>query len=151
MHFLNSKHIAGLFALSGMIVLTTTPVHAQSTEEVLGAIIGGTAGAVIGGEVDNKGSNSDGKVIGAVIGGSLGYVIGSGLDDDGNMRKRYSSQPGEFYVHNGQAYRRYPDSRHRYVSVRVSSGDPYYYSDGRKKSHPVFRNNPGKAKGRYKR
>ena len=143
--------LLGLFAVTGALAIAATPAQAQSTEEVLGALIGGTAGAVVGGELDNKGSNDEGKIIGAIVGGSLGYVIGSGLENDDNVRRRYANQPGEFYRKDGRAYRRYRDTEYGYVSYRVDGNDPYYYPDGRQKSHPVFGNNPGKAKGRKKR
>ena len=138
-------------AIAGAMTVFSAPAQAQSTEEVLGAIIGGSAGAVVGGELDNKGSKDEGKIIGAVVGGSLGYIVGSGLDNDNDVRNRYADRSGEFYRKDGQAYRRYRDADYGYVSFRVDSNDPYYYSDGRKKSHPVFGKNPGKAKGHYKK
>lgn len=139
-----------LLAITGALSMAATPAQAQSTEEALGAIIGGTAGAIIGGELDKKGSNDEGKIIGAVVGGSLGYIIGNGLDNDDEVRRRHTNQSGEYYRQDGRAYRRYKDPQYGFVSIRIGNGDPYYYSDGRKKSHPVFGQNPGKAKGHRK-
>jgi len=134
--------------VAGFLTITAGSAYAQSTEETVGAIIGGVAGSVIGGEIDNKGSKTEGKVIGAVIGGSLGYVIGGELERDRELRQRYQERPGEYYTYGGEPYRRYRNDDYGYVSFPVRSGDPYYYRDGRKKDHPVFAEHPGQGKGK---
>lgn len=116
------------------LFLATGAAHAQSSDGIIGGILGGTIGSVIGGELDNKGSSSDGKVVGALIGGSLGYIVGDGLNDDDRLRKQYNSRPGSYYNHNGRSYRRYRDDQYGYVYIQISSDDPYYYNDGRRKN-----------------
>ena len=130
-----AKYLTTIAAITGALTFAAKSAQAQSTEEVLGALIGGTVGAVVGGELDNKGSNSEGKVIGAVVGGSLGYVVGNGLKDDDDVRRKYSSQPGEYYKRDGRAYRRYRDTQHGYVLIPVSNNDRYYYADGQRKGY----------------
>ncbi len=137
-----------VIALVSLLSATAGVAHAQSKEETVGAILGGTIGAVIGGEIDNKGSSTDGKIIGGLVGGSLGYVIGGDLENDRDIRRRYEGRAGEFYRYDGKAYRRYRDADYGYVSFRIGSGDPYYYSDGRKKAHPVFAEHPGRGNGK---
>lgn len=134
-----------LIAIISVMSLAAAPAQAQSTEEALGAIIGGAAGTIIGGEVDKKGSDTEGKVIGGLVGGTLGYIIGSGLDNDDELRRRHAHRPGEYYKHDGRAYRRYRDDQYGFVSIQIGSQDPYYGFDGRRKSHPVFGTNPGKG------
>jgi len=132
-----------IIAAAALIGAAAIPASAQSSDETLGAIIGGAAGAYIGGKVDNKdGDNTEGVIAGAAIGGTLGYIIGSQSDDrDRRLRERYSNQRGEFYRRNGQAYRRYNDRDEGIVLIRIDNNDPYYYNDGRSR---------GKKKGHYK-
>ena len=141
-----------LIAAAALLPLLALPAQAQSTEEALGTVIGGTAGAIIGGEVDNRGSNIEGQVIGAAVGGTLGYVIGDRIDDrnddERRLRARYGDRAGTFYQKDGRAYRRFQDPDYGYVSFPVRDGDPYYYLDGRRKSHPVFADHPGKGQGK---
>ena len=106
-----------VFALAVMLSATAGVAHAQSTEETVGALLGGTLGAVIGGEVDNKGSSTEGKIIGGLVGGSLGYIIGGELENDRDIRRRYDGRAGEFYRYDGRAYRRYRDADYGYVGV----------------------------------
>ena len=137
------------FTATALISSAFVPAaHAQSTEEVLGAVLGGSAGAVVGGEVGDGSDES--KVIGAVIGGSLGHVIGGELERDREreLRRRYADRPGEYYTYDGKAYRRYDDPNYGHVSFPIYGDDPYYYRDGRKKEHPVFARHPGKGKGK---
>lgn len=145
------KHIKPLTItamLSGALFTAATPASAQSTEEAVGAIIGGTAGTIIGGEIDNKGSKIEGQIIGGLVGGTLGYVIGGELEKDDKIRREYADKPGEYYTYNGQPYRRYKDDQYGYVSMPIYASDPYYFSDGRKKDHPVFAEHPGRGKGK---
>ena len=61
------------FSLSGCASLS-------NTQE--GAIIGGGAGAVIGGVIGNQtGSTSRGAIIGAAVGGAAGAIIGRQMDE----------------------------------------------------------------------
>lgn len=131
-----------------LISLGAGSAYAQSTEEAVGAIIGGTAGTIIGGELDKKGSKIEGQIIGGLVGGTLGYVIGGELENDNDLRRRYNDRPGEYYAYQGKAYRRYPHDQYGYISYPISSGDPFYYQDGRKKDHPVFAEHPGRGKGK---
>lgn len=128
--------IVSLIALAGAMSFASMPAQAQSTEEVLGALIGGTAGSVIGGKIDNKGSNAEGQVIGAIAGGTLGYIIGDALDNDKDkqLHTRYDGRSGDYYVYNGRAYRRYQDPQYGYVAIPIRDNDRYYYADGRKKT-----------------
>ncbi len=135
--------------LASALLFNAGAAHAQSTEGVLGGLIGGTLGSVVGGKLDNKGSSSEGKVIGAVVGGSLGYVIGDGLDDDDKLNNRYSNQPGTYYKHNGKSYRRYNDNQYGYVSIPINSNDRYYHANGKRKnsrSHPHRRSHHSKSR-----
>lgn len=142
------QNLAILCAAATLTMMSAGQAQAQSTEEGVGAIIGGTAGAILGGEVDKKGSKVEGQVIGAIIGGSLGYVIGGELEQDRELRRRYDDRSGEYYISQGKPYRRYQDSQYGYVSIPISNGDPYYYLDGRKKDHPVFAEHPGQGRGK---
>ena len=130
----NTKNIPSALAITLALFLSAGTAHGQSNEGALGGVVGGTLGAIVGGEIDNKGSSTEGILIGAVVGGTLGYVIGDGLNDDKNVRGRYANQPGAYYQHNGKSYRRYKDKEHGYVSILITSNDPYYYSNGRRKS-----------------
>ena len=135
-------------AVVSVFSLCASTASAQSTEEGVGSVIGGTVGAVVGGELDKKGSRTEGQVIGGLVGGTLGYIIGGALEKDNDLRRRYEGRPGEYVTHNGGAYRRHPNDEHGFVSIRISTDDPYYYGDGRKKSHPVFAEHPGRGKGK---
>ena len=136
-----------------LLTFTIAPAqaHAQSDGAVIGAIIGGTGGAAIGSNTSSRGNNTNGAIAGAVIGGALGYIVGSGLDNDSYYRKRYANKPGTFFRYNGKQYRRYPDSQHGYVSIEISSFDPYYYSDGRRKKSSAVRRNSSKSYGNSSR
>ena len=139
-----------MFAIASMAGVLASPAYAQSTEETVGAIVGGVAGAIAGGELDNKGSKTEGRIIGGVVGAGLGYVIGGALegDKDDELRRRHEGRPGQYYSHNGKAYRRYEDPDHGFVSFPIFDNDPYYFGNGRKKSHPVFAQHPGRGKGK---
>lgn len=148
MKYHKSTQAIKLAALAGVLSFTVTAAHAQSTEEVVGAVVGGTAGAIVGGEVDKKGSKVEGQIIGGLVGGTLGYVIGGTLDNDRDLRRRYDNEPGEYYSYKGEPYRRYRNDKYGYVSFPVRENDPYYRSDGRKKDHPVFAEHPGRGQGK---
>ena len=117
------------------------PVLAQSNDEVLGAAIGGTAGAIIGGELDNKGSKTEGKVIGAVIGGTLGYAIADG-DKKDRQDVYVTPRSSEYFSRDGREYRRDFDA-YGNPTVILIGGEVRSNS----KEHPVFRNHPGKGHG----
>ena len=148
---LNLTKTIGAALLAVTFSFSANSAYAQSTDEVLGAILGGAAGAIIGGEVDNKGSKTEGRVIGGIIGAGLGYVIAdelSGNDRDRELRRRYAGQSGEYYNQDGRSYRRYRDANYGFVSFPILGNDPYYDYYGRKKSHPVFAQHPGQGKGK---
>lgn len=127
-------------AIAGLLTFVAAPSYAQSNNGTIGAIIGGSAGAIIGGGVDNRGSNRDGVIVGAAVGGVLGYILGSQSNDrDRQYRERYSNQRGEYYTHNGQAYRRFRDGNNGFVSIRIVDNDPYYYRDGRVRQQQKLR------------
>jgi len=122
-------------AIAALLSFGSTQAVAQSGGAIAGAVIGGTAGSVIGANVDNKGSRSEGAAIGAIAGGTLGYIIGDAIDgDDAKYRRQYSNQAGEYYRHNGQSYRRYRNDKHGYVSIRINNDDPYYHSNGKRRN-----------------
>ncbi len=148
MTHLNISKTLKVFAVATAFGICAGTAHAQSTEEVVGAVIGGTAGTYIGGEIDKKGSNKEGKIIGGLVGGTLGYVIGGELEKDNEYRKRYSNRAGEYYIYKGEPYRRYKNDEYGFVSFPIGGSDPYYHYDGRKKSHPVFSEHPGRGKGK---
>lgn len=153
MTYLTKLPIAPIMTMAFALSLSASTAQAQSSEGVLGGLIGGTLGSVVSGKIDNKGSSSDGKVIGAVIGGSLGYIIGDGLDDDARLKERYNSRSGSYYRHNGKPYRRYADQQYGYVYVPITTQDRYYYSDGRRKQSAHNTNRRGqrvKASGSYR-
>ena len=135
-------------AVASVFSLSASTAFAQSTEEGVGSVIGGTLGTIIGGKVDNKGSRTEGHVIGGIVGGTLGYVIGGALEKDNDLRRRYEGQSGEYVSYQGQPYRRHRNDEHGFVSIRISTDDPYYYGNGRKKAHPVFAEHPGRGKGK---
>ncbi|WP_298918225.1 glycine zipper 2TM domain-containing protein [uncultured Algimonas sp.] len=124
---------AGFLVLAGIASLTG-PASAQSTEEVLGAVIGGTAGTWIGKELDKKGSTREGEIIGAVIGGSLGYVIGDQIDDRNDRRRhqqrRVYSQPT--YHQPRRVYSQPVYSQPRYVPPRRVHTQPAYVAPRRR-------------------
>ncbi|NNC37907.1 MAG: glycine zipper 2TM domain-containing protein [Acidimicrobiales bacterium] len=140
----------GLAAVAcvGLMAALGSPAYAQSTEEVVGAVIGGGAGAYVGGELDNKGSKTEGRIIGGLVGGALGYVVGGALEGDRDVARRHAGGPGEYYQQDGKAFRRYRDDQYGIVSFPIGDRDPYYYRDGRKKAHPVFAVHPGQGKGK---
>ena len=142
--------VLSVLALASVSVALVSPAHAQSTEEAVGAVVGGVAGAVIGGELDKKGSKTEGRVIGGVVGAGLGYVIGGALegDKDEELRRRYGDKPGQYYSQNGKPYRRFGDPDYGVVSFPIFENDPFYFPNGRKKSHPVFAEHPGRGKGK---
>jgi uncharacterized protein YcfJ len=151
MKTLSISKTIGAALLAATFSMSASSAHAQSTNEVLGAVLGGAAGAIIGGEIDNKGSKKEGRIIGGIVGAGLGYVIAdqlSGNDRDRELRRRYSGQSGEYYKHDGRSYRRYRDAEYGFVSFPILGNDPYYHFDGRKKSHPVFAQHPGRGKGK---
>lgn len=151
MRKLNVTKTIGAALLAATFSVSAVSANAQETDEVLGAILGGAAGAIIGGEIDNRGSRTEGRVIGGLVGAGLGYVIAdelSGNDRDRELRRRYYGQTGEYYRQDGRAYRRYRDRDYGYVSFPIFGGDPFYHYDGRKKSHPVFAQHPGRGKGK---
>ncbi len=147
---LKSIKVLSLVAMGSASMLFASTAQAQSTEEAVGAVVGGVAGAVIGGELDKKGSKTEGRVIGGVVGAGLGYVIGGALegDKDEELRRRYSDKPGQYYSQNGKPYRRYGDPDYGVVSFPIFENDPFYFPNGRKKSHPVFAEHPGRGKGK---
>ena len=51
--------------------------HSQNNngDQVVGAIVGGTLGAVIGETIAGPGDNTEGAIAGALIGGSLGAAV----------------------------------------------------------------------------
>lgn len=134
--------------LAGVFSLSAPAAYAQSTEEGVSSVIGGTLGTIIGGELDKKGSRTEGHVIGGIVGGTLGYVIGGALEKDNDLKRRYEGRAGEYISYQGQPYRRYRNEEHGFVSIGISTDDPYYYTNGRKKAHPVFAEHPGRGKGR---
>ncbi len=141
----------GAAILTATFSFSASSAYAQSTDEILGTVLGGAAGALIGGELDNRGSRTEGRVIGGLVGAGLGYVIAdelSGNDRDRYLRRRYEGRAGEYYNYDGRAYRRYRDANYGYVSLPILGNDPYYYFNGRKKSHPVFAQHPGRGKGK---
>lgn len=129
------KLILSMLAVSGAFVMASSPAHAQSSEEVVGAVIGGTAGAAVGGEIDKDGSNTEGVVIGAIVGGTLGYAVGDAIDDDNDRRTD----------------RRYDDRRLKYHKDQYrndgyrNDGKIYYDRRVTTKSHPVHGTNPGRG------
>ena len=138
--------------------LATIPAHAQSTEEVLGTVIGGTLGTVIGGEIDGGRNKTDGQLIGGAIGGTLGYVIGDSIDDRNDDKRRYR----QYRTYNqGYSDARYHAGYPRtvYQSQPVYSqpyySQPRYYQPRPQayRSHPVHVVHPGRgnAYGHYKR
>lgn len=135
-------------ALASAFSLSAGTAYAQSTEEGVSSVIGGTLGAIIGGELDKKGSRTEGRVIGGIVGGTLGYVIGGALEKDKELSRRYEGRPGEYISYEGQPYRRHRNDEYGFVSIRISDFDPYYYGNGRKKAHPVFAEHPGRGKGK---
>ena len=146
-HSTLTKTILSL-AVASAFSLSASTAYAQSTEEGVSSVIGGTLGAIIGGELDKKGSRTEGHVIGGIVGGTLGYVIGGALEKDNDLRRRYEGQSGEYVSYRGQPYRRHRNDEYGFVSIRISTGDPYYYGNGRKKAHPVFAEHPGRGKGK---
>ncbi len=151
MRKLNVTKTIGAAVLAATLSFSAGSAYAQSTDEVLGTILGGAAGAIIGGEIDNKGSKKEGRIIGGIVGAGLGYVIAdelSGNDRDRELRRRYYGQSGEYYNQDGRAYRRYRDADYGFVSFPILGNDPYYHMNGRKKAHPVFATHPGRGKGK---
>lgn len=135
-------------AVTSAFSFSASMAYAQSTEEVVGSAIGGTLGAIIGGEFDKRGSRTEGHVIGGIVGGTLGYVIGGELDKDNDLRRRYEGRSGEYITYGGEPYRRHRNDQYGFVSIRIGDRDPYFYRDGRKKAHPVFAEHPGRGKGK---
>ena len=141
------KLAAGLALLAGLAAAPAA--NAQSTEEVLGTVIGGTAGAIIGKEIDGGRNTTEGQLIGAAIGGTLGYVIGDSIDDKNDDKRRYRQYQAR------QGYYGYPqrpvyrDSRY-YGYQQPAYG---YRTYAPRRGHPVHAHHPGRgyAHGHYKK
>jgi hypothetical protein len=64
---------------------------ADTSNGVLGAVVGGTAGAAIGESIAGRGDRTEGAILGAIIGGIAGAAVGdsaSGCEND----KRYTNR-----------------------------------------------------------
>lgn len=142
------------FIIPAMIAASfiAMPASAQSNDELLGAAIGGSLGAVVGGELDNKGSKKEGQIIGAIIGGTAGYAI---ADDNKNENRVYTQDRYQesYYPSNrisepvyidGVAYNRVYDSQGNHRLIAVQSDNRVYTSG---KSHPVHATHPGRGHG----
>ncbi len=145
------------FIIPAMIAASfmAAPASAQSNDELLGAAIGGSLGAVVGGELDNKGSKKEGQIIGAIIGGTAGYAIADGNKDDRRVytQDRYQesyyppNRISERVYVNGVAYDKVYDSQgnSRLIALRT---DNRVHTSG--KSHPEFAEHPGRGHGVHK-
>ena len=125
-------------AAAGLLAMAAAPASAQSTEEVLATVIGGSVGAVIGGELDYRGSRQEGEIIGALVGGSLGYIVGDQIDDRNDRNTRRDLYRARQY---GNTYRQPTYQR------------PAYGYHAPRRGHPVHRRHPGRGRavGHYRR
>ena len=138
------KRIATFAAALAVSATAALPAHAQSTEEVLGAAIGGSLGAVIGKEIDNKGSTQEGEILGAIIGGTVGYAIGEQIDHKNDRNRYYGDRR---YRTNYPVYRDNRYAQPSYYPRYEPRYDGYGYGYSRKKAHPVFVEHPGRGRG----
>ena len=136
------KTITTLAAAAGLLAMAAAPASAQSTEEVLATVIGGSVGAVIGGELDYRGSRQEGEIIGALVGGSLGYIVGDQIDDRNDRNARRDFYRARQY---GNYYRQptYQRPVYGYHAPRYSQ----------RRGHPVHARHPGRGRavGHYRR
>jgi outer membrane protein OmpA-like peptidoglycan-associated protein len=74
--------LSSLLILSLMALLASPFGCASMSRQEKGAILGGSAGAVIGGIIGKHNNNTAaGAIIGAAVGGATGAVIGNYMDD----------------------------------------------------------------------
>lgn len=102
--------------------------QSRNGNTVVGAALGGIAGAVLGSNAAARGHRSDGGLLGAVVGAAAGAAIARS-----NTRCPQVPQ-GSYDPYNGQSYQTYPDGygRDPYDNSGLEGG-PYRQSgyDGR--------------------
>jgi hypothetical protein len=105
----------------------------RCNRDEIGAVIGGVAGAVIGGQVADRDQRAVGMVVGTVFGAVLGHAIGDRMDDRDRACMGHALELGRAGVpvvwrSNGDAYHFTPrgDARDgcRNASLRVNGGRP---------------------------
>lgn len=139
------KTLIATFAVS--IGLLTSNV-ALANDAVIGALIGGGAGAVIGNAIGGRNAT----VLGSVIGAAAGAAIGSEQERPRHYDRRVEYYPQPQTVYSTQTYyppqtTYYPQQQVYYAqppvrvvappTVYISSG---YYDDGHRRRH--HRHNP---------
>ena len=150
------KTAIALTSAAALFAIAAAPASAQSTEEVLGTVIGGTLGTIVGGEIDGGYDKTDGQLIGAAIGGTLGYVIGDSVDDRNDDLRRarqyrtYQRGYGDARYHTGYprtVYRSQPVyTQPRYHAPRYHAPR---YARPAYRTHHVHGAHPGR--GQYRR
>jgi len=115
------------FIVSTMLMFGTASVFADHTETVIGAAIGGAAGAAIG----NRTGGRNDAVIWSAIGGATGAVLGRSLGEPHErqvvVRERVRYEEDERYV---VVHRRPAHVQHVYYEER-----PHYYKMKHHKKH----------------
>ncbi len=76
-----TRHPRAMLLAALVIAGPTLAACASLTNKERGAIVGGAAGAAVGGVIgNNTGSTARGAIIGAVVGGAAGAIIGHQMD-----------------------------------------------------------------------
>ncbi|GGX55768.1 hypothetical protein GCM10011309_00520 [Litorimonas cladophorae] len=78
---------------------------ADTSNGVLGAVVGGTAGAAIGESIAGRGDRTEGAILGAIIGGIAGAAVGdsaSGCENDTRYVNRGHTTTNHYPVRNNR-------------------------------------------------
>lgn len=103
---------------------------ALANEAVLGALLGGGAGAAVGSSIHGRN--------GAIVGGALGAAAGAAIGAEQNRYRQplgYYSPPPVYYVE--PAY--YPPPVYYAPPVRIVQPSVYYIQGGYDRSHRGYR------------
>jgi surface antigen len=110
-YYKNGKHYQGR---SGVVYVDDYGIAAgRCNRDAIGTVIGGAAGAVIGGKI----AGPDDRVVGIVVGGVLGAILGHAIGDSIDERDRACighalelGRPGVpvLWHHDGREYRFVP-------------------------------------------
>ena len=148
----NLKITTALAAVTLAAASLATPLSAHAQDfrscgdtgnSVLGAVVGGTAGAAIGDGIAGRGESTELGILGAVIGGIAGAAIGDSVSDCENFNR--SNTQG--FQTNNPVYTQpttvYSNPRTVYTSPRIVTPAPVYRTQS-----PVYRTNTSYSNNR---
>lgn len=106
----------------------------RCNRDAIGAVIGGVAGAVIGGQVADREDRVVGMVIGGVVGAVIGHAVGDRMDDRDRACMGHALDVGKpgvpvAWKHGTTRYQFVPGRSAgegcRHVTLRVDGGKPH--------------------------